>query len=164
MAFSDGALSSLRFPRSAGVRNRPYAGQVVALQITTRDIERIPSNLRRAYRKMLRELSVALVANYKSEVPGRPNGRLGRHVASKQLRRSVVVGVFGTEFARALNRGFTSKAKNKKVLRFVVDGEVLYRPRTRTAGRRFHEAAIASSGPIVEAIYEMAFTRVEDLA
>jgi hypothetical protein len=158
------AFSNLPFRGPTRVGNRSYAGQVVALDVYTRDIERIPVGLKRAYNKMLRNLGIALVANYRSEIPGRPNGRLGRQVTSKRLRRAVVVGVFNSEYAASLNRGFTSRAKKGKVLRFVVEGQVLYRPRTRTAGRRFHERAIASSGPIVEAVYDLAFYRVEDLA
>ena len=144
------AFSSLPFRGSARIRSRPYAGQVVALQVVTRDIDRIPVGLKRAYQKMLRELQIALVANYKAQVPGAANGRLGRHVAAKRLKRGVVVGVFGTEFARSLNYGFTSIAKNRKALKITLDGgDVIFRKRVKVAGRHYHERAILTSGPIV---------------
>lgn len=162
---SAGFLSGLRFRRSAVTpRSRGYAGQVISLEVNVRDIERIPIGLRKAYEEMLTRLEVALVANYREHVPGDPMGRLGRQVAAKRLRKQVVVGTWGSEFAKALNRGFTATAKKGKALRFEINGEVIYRKRVRVPGKHFHEAAIATTPPIVEAIYEMSFFRVEDLA
>lgn len=161
----EGQLVGLRHFRT-GVKNRPYAGQTIALDITgVRDVEKVPMELRLAYELMMARLQTALVANYRSFVPGAPMGRLGSHVAARRFtRRNLVVGVFDTPYAAALNRGFTATAKKGKALRFEIDGEVFFRKRVRVAGRRFHEKAIASSGPIVEAIYDAAFYDVTDLA
>lgn len=154
-------------PRGYTIRNRAYAGQTIALEITNiNQVERVPENLQRAFTVMIRRLEKALVANYIAHTPGskRPSGRLGRHVQARRYARGkIVVGVFGTAFAASLNRGFTSKPKNRKALRFTVKGDEVFSRRARVPGKRFHEKAIATTPPIVEAIYDMAFYDINEL-
>jgi len=104
----------------------------------------------------MRDIEELLVASFKSFVPGAPDGRLGRQVVAKRLSRNqIVVGTFGSQFAKALNRGFTSTPKHGKALRFS-DGS--YSKYARVEGRHFFERALAAAPAIVESAY-MAFFR-----
>jgi hypothetical protein len=163
-AFASATVGRGRYLRSFGVRERMYKGQNIAFElINIRDVERIPMHLQRTYQQMMFRLEAELLAMAKSLVPGGPEGRLGRQVHAWRVGPRVVVGTVGSEFARALNRGFTSTPKTKRVLRFEEGGEVFFRPRTRVAGRHFFEAWLAAAGPIVEATYESSFYNIKDL-
>src|SRR6059058_350430 len=108
---------------AASVRSRPYKSGTIALEVVgLKKAARVPAELRGAYEKMLLALELSLVESYKSFVPGGANGRLGRQVGAKRLANGrIVVGTFGSRFARALNRGFTATAKQGKALRFQAD-------------------------------------------
>jgi len=150
-----GLGAGLRAPRSGIARGRPYAGGVLALEVIgLRQAERIPEGLQDAYAGMMRRLETQLVDGYRAVVPGRPLGRLGIQVQSRRLARgSIVVGTFGSKFAKALDRGFTSKPKNKRALRFNVGGTKKFAARVHVEGKHFHEKAIADASLIVEAVY-----------
>lgn len=146
----------LRAPRGSGAaRSRAYAGQTLALEIVgLRQAERIPAELQAAYQGMMSALETELVASFRSFVPGAPMGRLGRQVQSRRLSNGrIVVGTFGSRFAAALDRGFTSSTESGRALRFVDNGQVFYRRRIHVRGRHFFAKAIAASDPIVKANY-----------
>lgn len=150
-----GVGSALRVPRGGRVRSRGYRrGGVIGLEVVgLRQAERIPPGLQQAFEGMMRHLESALVTDYRSFVPGSPTGRLGSQVQARRLaRNTIVVGTFGSKFAKALNRGFTSKAirGGGKALRFD-DGS--FRRVVHVEGKHFHEKALVSAPPIVEAIY-----------
>lgn len=154
-------------PTAARVSGR-FGGQNIGIEIIgLRDCAKIPEQLRLTYEIMLQRLQTELTQMAKSVVPGGPDGRLGRQVHARMVRggstQRIVIGTIGSEFARALDRGFTSKPKNAKALRFVIDGDVYFRMRVRVAGRHFLPKWVAMAPPIIEAVYDSSFYNIKDL-
>lgn len=156
--------------RPTSVRSRPYAGNVIALEVLgLKSAERVPVELRAAYLKMLARLEEELVISYRSFVPGGPNGHLGRQVGAKRLASGrIVVGTFGSRFARALNRGFTAPSARfrashpNRVLHLNTPGGPEYVRRVVVRGRHFHEKALAAAPAVVEANYARWFFNIKD--
>lgn len=160
-----------KYLRPTSVTGRPAAGYNIAIQVTNlRDVQKIPEQLRATYVLMLERLRQSLERAARDVVPGSPTGRLGRTVHARLVSgggvsNRLVIGTVGSDFAKALNRGFTSKAitTGGKALRFEDGGEVFYRPKVRVAGRHFYEKWLEITPPIVEAIYEQSFYNIKDL-
>jgi hypothetical protein len=160
-----------RYLRPTGVRTRPSAGQNIGIAIIgLRDAEKIPAQLRTTFDLMMRRLTHAVEVGCKEVVPGGPEGRLGRQVHARIVHgegrsNRIVIGTIGSEFARALDRGFTSKASTTggKALRFSDSGSEFYRPKVHVAGRHFFAKWLALTPPLVESIYEASFYNIRDL-
>ena len=84
-------------------------------------------------------------------VPGGPTGKLALQVRTRRLTHDrIVLGTFGSQFARALDRGFTSTAKKGKALRFEDEGEVVFVKRVHVGGRHFYAKWVAAAPKIIE--------------
>jgi|SRR5215831_1795850 len=164
-AFESATIGRGRYLRPTQVLPRAYAGQVLGLQITgLRETLLIPEELRAAYESMLLRLEGALTTMARSVVPGGPTGKLARQVHARRVGPNrIVIGTFGSQFARALDRGFTSTPKKARALRFEDQGELVFTHRVKVAGRHFYEKWLASTPPIVEAIYDASFYDIKVL-
>lgn len=147
-----------------------FGGQNIGIEIIgLRDALKIPEELSLAFTRMMLRLQQDVQTAARSVVPGSPEGRLGRTVHARLFRgggvsNRVVVGTFGSEFARALNFGFTSTVKTGKSLRgFEDEGSTVFTRRVRVAGRHFFEKWLVITPPIVEAVYERSFYNIKDL-
>ena len=155
-----------RYLRPTSVVPRAYAGQVIGLQILgLRETLRIPEELRWAYERMMLRLERALEQTCAELVPGGATGRLGRQVHARRLQHDrIIIGTFGSQFAKALDRGFTSTPKKARALRFEDNGETVFTMRVRVRGRHFFAKWLAATPPIVEAIYDQSFYDIKSLA
>jgi hypothetical protein len=167
-----------RYLRPTSVIGRDVAGQNVAIQIIgLRDCERIPFQLREAYEAMLRRLTTQVQHACRAVVPGGPDGKLGRQVHARIVHgggvsNRIVVGTIGSQFARALDRGFTApssrfndgKPTGKSLRGFEHGGKLVYTRRVRVAGRHFYPKWLALTPPIVEAVYDQSFYNIKDFA
>lgn len=159
-----------RYLRPTSVRGRPVGGQNVGIEVIgLRDAQRIPQQLRDTFDMMMRRLEDSVEMACREVVPGGAEGRLGRQVHARLVHgegrsNRIVVGTVGSEFARALNFGFTSTPKNGKQLAFTDDGVDFVRPRARVAGRHYFEKWLALTPAIVETVYERSFYNIKDFA
>lgn len=167
MSFGPALLGRGKYLRPTGVVGRPttFGSRNIGIQIIgLREALLIPEELRAAYEMMMERLRESLQTMARSEVPGGPIGKLAFQVHARRLAHDrIVIGTVGSQFARALDRGFTSTAKTGKALRFEEDGTVFFRKRVRVAGRHFYAKWIESAPPIVEAVYEASFYNIKDL-
>lgn len=167
MAFSGLTVGPGKYLRPTGVRNRVYAGQNIAIEIIgLREAARIPEELAAAYEKMLTRMEVGLQEMARAVVPGGPDGKLGRQVHARRVshsgRTAVVIGTIGSQFAKALNRGFTSTPKKAQALRFNESGKLVFSMRVHVAGRHFFEKWLEGSPSIVEAVYARSFYNIKE--
>jgi hypothetical protein len=146
-----------------------FVGQNIGIEIIgLREAMKIPEELRATYEIMLRRLQVEVEAMAKSVVPGGANGTLGKQVHARIVRgggtsQRLLIGTVGSEFARALDRGFTSKPQSARALRFEEGQELVFTKRVRVAGRHFYAKWLAGTPPIVEAVYASSFYNIRDL-
>jgi hypothetical protein len=158
-----------QYLRPTGVQPRMYAGQNIAIQVVgLRDAQRIPAQLQAAFQKMLIRLENQIQAACRAVVPGGPTGTLGRQVHARVVSgggvsNRIVIGTIGSDFARSLNRGFTSTPKTAKALRFNEGGKVYFRMRARVSGKRFFEKWLVITPPIVEAVYDHSFYNIKSV-
>ncbi|MFL5954788.1 MAG: hypothetical protein ACJ76I_11850 [Gaiellaceae bacterium] len=134
------------------------AGQRAVIATSIRGLDlmaELPPRLQAARERFLRNAGEALAHDVEESTPRR-SGRLRRSISSKVIGIStVLVGSFGTDYAAAINRGamiLPRKGRQgangrRAVLRFVVGGEVLYRPRAlirrnRPGGKFFERGLV----------------------
>lgn len=162
-----GALSSAiegrgRYLRPTTTRAMAGRGQNISIEVLgLRDAQRIPEHLARTYERMMIRLENDLQTAARAVVPGKSTGRLAMQVHARRVGSRIVIGTVGSQFARALNRGFTSTPKKARALRFDDGGEV-FTMRVKVAGRHFFEKWIALTDPIVESTYASSFYNIRD--
>lgn len=116
----------------------------------------VPEQLERARHVLPSRLAIALSTDLRGHLP---RGDKPPHVADTVQGRVlpggvVTVGTIGSEYAQALEKGAMRRAKRARVLRFEIDGRILFRRRSllrrdRPGGKPFTRA-LRRRGLIVE--------------
>jgi hypothetical protein len=165
MSFTVATLGRGHYLRPTRVIPGRMGGTNISVEIKgLRELERIPEQLQGAYDRMIVRLAEAAEKACAEVVPGGASGTLGRQVKGRVLSRTdIVIGTVGSAFAKALDRGFTSKPKHAKALRFDTEGKLVFTMRSRVAGRHFFEKWLAIVPPLIEAIYDQEFYDVKHL-
>lgn len=157
-------------PTSARQSERFGGGNIGIEILGLRDAERIPEQLSASYQIMLERLRVELEQKARDVVPGGPGGTLGRQVHAHRIRNRILIGTVGSEFAAALDRGFTAPSKRfnqgkptgRSLRGFSHQGKTVYTRKIHVAGRHFYEKWLALTGPLVQRIYASSFHDITD--
>lgn len=163
--------------RATGVTGRAAGGRNISIQVIgLRDAAKVPEELRATFDAMMRRLEHNIETAAREVVPGGAEGTLGRQVHARTVRgkgvsNRIVIGTVGSEFAAALNRGFTAPSRNfnggeptgRSLRGFDAGGKTVFTRRVRVAGRHFYAKWLQLTPPIVEATYERSFYDIRDL-
>ena len=148
------------------------AGQQAVLTTSLRGLTglaQLPPRLAEARERFRRNAADALAADVRQAAPEN-SGELRRSIVGKLIGlHTILVGSFGTDYAAAVNRGATIRPRGSRegkngrraVLRFVIGGEVVYRPRTlirrNRPGGKFFERGLEHRRATLDRVFHESY-------
>lgn len=130
-----------------------------------REAEKIPGWIERGQREFMVRTKTKLVAYLEAHVPYSSQGsdHLRDHVEGKVLdERRILVGIFGSAYARALELGRYSRNENGRPLRWIgEDGRPVFRMWSRGPKTEFFRKALGGRGRIIRNEFELTMHDLE---